>query len=177
MIQEPTQQRVARRRTSSRAGYVVAAVVNLGALWLVNQLLGWGWPPFLTPEFEDLLPIIDVSLVASAVVNLCWACWDPTWFRHLGQIGLNLVSLVVAVRTWQIFPFDFSSSTWETVTRMLVGLCIFGIVIATVVEAVKLVVDEPGRSRPARGTSDGTGRRARRPSPLADAGPSRGGQG
>lgn len=41
-------------QATRRVGYVAAAVVNGGMLWVANHLLGWGWPPFLTSSFEDL---------------------------------------------------------------------------------------------------------------------------
>lgn len=124
-------------RVGTRVGYLVAAVVNLVVLWVVNQLLGWGWPPFLTPAFEDLLPLIGLSLVASAVVNLVWLVWDPEWFHHLAQIGLNVIGMVVTIRTWQVFPFDLSTG-WETTFRVVLVVAAVGIAIATVVEVVKL---------------------------------------
>jgi len=157
MVDDRTRWRGSRRRGSTRAGYIVAAAVDLVVLWIMNQLLGWGWPPFLTSSFQDLLPFIDVSLVASAVVNLSWAWRDPEWFHHLAQIGLNLIGLVVAVKTWQIFPFDFSGSGWETVTRMLIALAVGVIVVATVVEVVKLIIDGSGGSHPPGRRRDATG--------------------
>lgn len=122
-----------------RIGYVIAAALNLVGLWIVNNLLGWGWPPFLTESFRDLLPLIDVSLGASVVINLLWAWSDPPWFKHLAQIGLNLIGLLVTVRTWQIFPFDLSdyAPAWETIARIVIGVGIIGVIIGTVNEVAQ----------------------------------------
>lgn len=124
-----------------RVGYVVAALVNLVILWVVNNLSAWGWPAFLTEDFDRLLPVIDVTLVATAVVNLVWAVRDPAWLRHAAQLGLDLISIVAGVRTWQVFPFDFSgySFDWEPLVRVGIGLGLFGLAAASIVEAVKLV--------------------------------------
>jgi len=132
----------AEQKPGTRIGYVVAALVNLGVLWFVNQLLGWEWPPFLTGDFEEILPWLNASLIATIVVNVIWAVRDPAWFRHLGQIGLNILSLVVAVLTWQVFPFDFSaySDVWDTVARVVIVVAIVGVSIATLVEFVRLVL-------------------------------------
>lgn len=133
-------------RVGTKVGYLVAVAVNLVVLWVVGNLLDWGWPSFLTPAFDDLLPIVEVSLVASAAVNLVWVVWDPEWFHHLAQLGLNAIGMVVTVRTWQVFPFDLSSG-WETTFRVGLVLCAIAIGIATVVETVKLVGSLPaGRS-------------------------------
>jgi hypothetical protein len=121
-----------------RFGYLVSAAINGVALWIVGHLLAWGWPPFLTPAFDDLLPYLQVSLVATIVVDLLWAWRDPAWWRHTAQIGLNLIGLVVVVRSWQIFPFDLSDG-WETLARVLLGVAFVGLIAATVAEIVELV--------------------------------------
>ena len=126
------------QQTGRRAGRVATVVVNLVVMWVVNQLPEWEWPPFLTPEFEDLLPYINASIIATIVVNVVWLVRDPPVLEHLGQIVLNGFSFVAAVRTWQLFPFDFSrySFDWELIARILIGLGLFGLAVATIVEVV-----------------------------------------
>jgi hypothetical protein len=125
-------------RATRRSGYIAAAAVNAVMLWVANSLLGWGWPPFLTAAFDHLLPWIDASLAAIIAVNLLWAWRDTVWFRHLGQIALNLISIMVVVRTWQIFPFDFTGywTGWETLARIAVAVAFFGLIIDTVTRVV-----------------------------------------
>jgi hypothetical protein len=141
-----------------RVGYVVAVFVNGVLLWVVNQLLGWGWPPFLTKAFDELLPVIDLSLAATIVVNLLWAWRDPTWFRHLGQIGRDAISVAVVVRTWQVFPFDFSGSWsgWPILGRIVLAVAFFGLIIDMTVRFVGLVraVRPPIDSESRVGTGD-----------------------
>jgi hypothetical protein len=131
----------------------VSAAINGFVLWIVGHLLAWGWPPFLTPAFDDLLPYLQVSLVATIVVDLLWAWRDPAWWRHTAQIGLNLIGLVVVVRSWQIFPLDLSDHWWgwETFARVLLGVAFVGLIAATVAEIVELARGEPAfrRARPA----------------------------
>jgi hypothetical protein len=123
-----------------KAGYLVAAVVNGVLLYVVNNLLEWEWPPFLTEDFSFMLTILNVSLVASLVVNVAWIVADPIWFRSPAQIGLNVISFVVAIRTWQVFPFDFTpyDFPWGTLFRVGLAVGMFGIVAASIAELVKL---------------------------------------
>lgn len=123
-----------------RVGYVAAATVNGIILWVANSLLGWGWPPFLTGEFDQLLPWIDASLAVTIAVNLLWVFHDPAWLRHLGQIGLDLLSIVVTVRTWQIFPFDFKGywSGWEILARIAIAVGFCGLIVDTITRSVAL---------------------------------------
>jgi hypothetical protein len=128
-------------RTGRRVGYVIAAVVNIVLIFVVVNLLGWGWLPFLTAAFDDLLPVLVVSLVVSAVVNLAWVAYDRPWFKALGQIIDNVTSLLVVVVTLKIFPFDFSPYriNWETITKVGLWLVAFAIAAATIAEFIKLV--------------------------------------
>ena len=51
------------------------------------------------------------------VVNALFVVADPPWFKALCNVVTSAISLTVAVRTWQVFPFDFSSYAvdWSTI--------------------------------------------------------------
>jgi hypothetical protein len=123
-----------------RAGYAIAVVVNLALLFVANNLLAWDVLPFLTGEFATVLWLIDISLLATVAVNLAHMWYDPAWFKSSCQIGLGSISMLVALRMFQVFPFDFSAYEfdWERVTRFVIVLSMIGIGIGIVVETVKL---------------------------------------
>lgn len=124
-----------------RSGYAIAAGVNIALMLIVNNLLNWGWPRFLTAEFEKLLPWVNFSLGASVVVNLLYMAYDADWFKSGWQAVLSVISLAVLVRTYQLFPFDFSDFSWpvETVARTIMWLVGLALVIAIVAEGVKSI--------------------------------------
>lgn len=128
-------------RSMRRFGYLVAVAVNLVLLFVVNNLLAWGVLPWLTDDFEQVLPILNVSLLATIVVSLVYVWFDPAWFKSLTQIGLSVISLVVTVRLFRVFPFDFSPYDfgWETITRVVLILVMIGITIGIIAESVKFV--------------------------------------
>ncbi len=130
-----------RSRSARRVGYALTAGVNLIAWWITLNLLDWGWPSFLTGAFEDLSALIGFSLAATAVMNLTWMAHDPPRFKHTAQIALNVVSMAVTIRTWQVFPFDFStfSYDWTVVVRLAIGASMLGLIVASVSELVKVV--------------------------------------
>jgi hypothetical protein len=70
-----------RSRGVRRVGYALAAGVNLAAWWIARNLLGWEWPSFLTPAFEDLSGLVGFLLAATAVMNLIWMAYDPPQFQ------------------------------------------------------------------------------------------------
>ena len=124
-----------------RSGYVIAIAVNVVMLYVVNNLLAWNILPFLTDDFGRVLWLIDISLLATILVNFIYLAYDQSWFRSLGQIGLNLISLVVAVRMYQVFPFDFSGSSfdWTQIARVVITFTILGSAVGAIAEAWKFV--------------------------------------
>lgn len=145
------------RRGASRVGYAIAVVVNLVLLFIVNNLLAWGWIPFLTDDFEQLLPIVSLSIVVGATANFAFIFYNPRWFRSAGQIVQNVVSLFVIVATLKVFPFDFSPYTinWETFTRVVLILSGVAVAIGLIAEVVKLIraLVPDGYSGPSSGTT------------------------
>ena len=124
-----------------RGGYVIAIAMNAVGLWVTRRLLEWGWPRFLTDDFDELLPILTVSFVAGMVVNALFVVADPPRFKALCNMVTSVISLVVAVRTWQVFPFDFSSYAfdWTWVARVLIVIAAVGSGIAVVANLIGLV--------------------------------------
>ncbi len=128
------------RRTGRRAGYVIGFVVNLVLLGIVQNILGWGWLPFLTDEFATVVPWISFSLIVSMAMNAVYLVDDRPDTRSFGNIGLNLISLVATYQIWQVFPFDFSmyAFDWDPVTRILLVLAMVGSAVAIVAEGWRL---------------------------------------
>ena len=122
-----------------RFGYVIAIAVNAVLFWLVHQLLGWGWPGFLTEDFDRVLPWLSVSFAAGIVANACFLYRDRGWFRSLADLTTSTIGLVVSVQTWKVFPFDFTGHDWSWAIRLGIVVGIVGCAIGMVVHAVKLV--------------------------------------
>jgi hypothetical protein len=124
---------------SRRVGYVVSIVVNAVALYVVVNLLAWGWLPFLTDEFARVLPLLRLSLLATIAVNVVYLWYDLPAFRSVMQIGLSAIAVAVALRVYDVYPFDFSryGPAWDVATRVLLILAIVGTIIGVVVEVVR----------------------------------------
>jgi hypothetical protein len=124
-----------------RFGYVVAIAVNGTMLWVAHQLLGWGWPDFLTDDFDEVLWLLSASFLAGIVVNACFLLYDRGRFRALGDLVTALFGLLVSLRVWDVFPFDFSGydNDWSWLFRVGLVVAIGGTAIAIIVNVVKLV--------------------------------------
>lgn len=123
-----------------KVGYLVAVLVNGAMLVVVNVRPGWRELSFLTESFVDILWLINLSMVASAVVNAVYLLYDPAWFKSVCQVGVSAIGLTAAIRMLRVFPFDFSaySFDWAALTRLLLVLAIFGSVVAIIVELARL---------------------------------------
>jgi hypothetical protein len=149
-------QTVTRGVTTSHAtrnfGYLVAIAVNVTMLVVVNNLLAWGWLPFLTTDFADVLWLIDISLLATITVNLIYLWFDPSWVKSIGQMTTGAISIVVLARMLQVFPFDFSGATfdWSMVTRVVLVFGLIGTATGMLVGFLRLVAGLTS-SPPSRG--------------------------
>lgn len=128
-------------RSTSRVGYAVAVLVNVALLIVAQNVLAWGWPAFLTADFDRVVGIFSASLVASIIFNLAYFWYDPPWFHHGGQVVTGAISLAVTIRFYEVFPFDFSRWTVDPTGVVKVALVVgmIGIGIAVVVEFFKMV--------------------------------------
>lgn len=136
----PTPPRSRISRQARQFGYLVAVAINAVMLYVANRLLEWEWPAFLTQDFDQVLPIVQASLIAGVVINLAYVGFDAPWFKSVGQIVISAIGLAVAVRMFTVFPFDFSryDFAWDTVARAVIVVALIGSALAIVVETLKL---------------------------------------
>ena len=133
---------------AERFGFLVAAAINGMMLWVAHQLLDWGWPDFLTDDFELVLGLVTASFIAGIVVNLALAVHHRGRIRALADLVTAAFALAVGLRMWEVFPFDFTgyATDWSGFARvaLIVGIVATGI--ALVAHLVKLVTGPQGAS-------------------------------
>lgn len=127
-------------RASRRGGYVIAAAINAVLLWLIHVSPGWDAVPFLTADFQQVLWLIDLSLVVTIALNLLYLIRDPRRLTAAGAVVTSAIGFVAIVRMLQVFPFDFGSSEfWPTVFRVMLWVGIVGSAVAVVVNLIAVV--------------------------------------
>jgi hypothetical protein len=141
---KPGRPSVAARRT----GYAIAIGINVVMLWLANVEPGWEVLPFLTADMEQVMPLVNASMLAGVVVNVFYLAADPKWLKAVGDIVTTTVGIVAMVAIWQVFPFDFGDASfdWALLFRWVLGVGIVGSAIGIVVNLVSLVSDTRSRS-------------------------------
>ncbi len=132
-----------RRRSGAtrRVGYVLAALCDATLLYLVNVWPGWQAVSFLTEDTRQVLGLVNLSLAVGLVANLVYLAKDGPRLKALGDVVTTGIGLVVLVRIWQVFPFDFAgwSTDWSWLVRVLLGVGIVGSVIGIAVRFISLV--------------------------------------
>jgi hypothetical protein len=123
-----------------RVGYVLAAVINAGLLVLVNTWPGWEAVPFLTADTNQVIGLVNATLIASTLANLVYVAADPPWLKNIGDLITTGIGLASTVRMWQVFPFDFADSwiNWALLARILLVVAIVGSIIGIIVQIVSL---------------------------------------
>lgn len=116
------------KRVGRRFGFGIAVVINAALLVVVQNLTSWDVLPFLTTEFDSVVPWISLSLIVGIVANFLYIINDDYRLRSVGDLVTNLVSLVVTWRVFQVFPFDFSAYEfdWDLVARIILVVAIVG---------------------------------------------------
>lgn len=133
-----------------RIGYSIAIVINLAMLIVVQNIVAWDLLPWLTADFAQLVPWISFSLVASIAANFVYEFNDTPVVKAMGQIGTNLIAIVVTSQILQVFPFEFSaySFDWVIVARIVLILALVGSGIGVITETIKLVASgQPNERR------------------------------
>src|SRR3990172_5087018 len=64
------------RPVATRLGYTMAILVNAAMLVIANNILDWGWPPFLADDFGRILWLLDLSFLGAIMVNVIYLGYD-----------------------------------------------------------------------------------------------------
>lgn len=131
-----------------RAGYSISIAVNLVGLWIANSILAWGWFPWLTDDFNEVLPWVNASFIASVVANLLFLFDDRRTIRRAADLVTTGIALMATIRMLTVFPFDFDaySFDWAVLVRVLLSVVVFAMAVGLVVNTATLIRDTVTRT-------------------------------
>lgn len=131
-----------------RVGHLVAAALGIALLHVSRHLLAWGWPGFLTQDFDAVVGVVSASLVAGILCNLVLAVRDVGLPRVLAQLVTSGVAVVVGLRLLEVFPFDFSgyATDWSRLVRggLMFVIAAAGLGLIGTIIRLAAVPDGPG---------------------------------
>jgi hypothetical protein len=129
-------------KREQKSEYFVAIIFNIIFLYIVNNLLNWQ-VYFITNSFNEVLWIINLSIIISIIGNIVLLLYSPERFRHVMKIILNIVSFIAVYFVYIVFPFNFYNSFYDWGFSILLILAMIGIIIAIIVEIYLLVTGKP----------------------------------
>ena len=129
------------RRTGRRIGYLAAILVNLLIYGFINVWPGWESFDFVTVEAADVVPLINLSIAVTILVNLVYVVYDGYRVKALGETITSAVTLLVSIVVLSVFPFDFSAYAfpWTLLTRIVLLVAVLGSGIAIIVNLGRLI--------------------------------------
>lgn len=133
-----------RNAATERAGNVAAILVNAALLVAARNLLDWDILPFLTDDFDRVLPAITLSLLVTIAVHVVRLFHDSMRFAIATDAIATGFGLYAAIRLFQVFPFDFDSAgfRWHLLVRALLVVAIVGSTITIVAAPFRLLVGQ-----------------------------------
>jgi hypothetical protein len=131
--------RFLKEKEPKKPEFIIAIIVNIILLYVVNNLVSWNIS-FITASFNDILWILNISIVANIVANIIFLIYFSGWLKSLIQILLNILGILVIYYLYVIFPFVFSNIwiTWGLGIALILAL--FGMVIAIFIEAARFIL-------------------------------------
>lgn len=121
-----------------KSEYIFAIIFNLIFLYIVNNLLNWNIY-FITNALNEVLWIINLSIIAAIIGNALLLAYNPEWFRHVIKIIMNLFAFISTYFVYTVFPFNFNNSFLNWGLNIFLILIMIGIAIAIIVEFYFLV--------------------------------------
>ena len=122
-----------RERTTE---YIVAIIFNIIFLYIVNNLLNWHIY-FISPSFNEVIWIINLSVIATIIGNALMLLYRVESFRHIIKIIMNIISLVAVYFVYEVFPFNFYNSFFNWGLSIFLILIMIGLIITSVAEVIK----------------------------------------
>ena len=126
------------RRTERTTEYTIAIIVSLIFLYVFNNLLNWHIY-FVTNALNEVLWIINLSLLATTIGNALLILYRAEWFRHFMKIIINIFNIIAVYLVYLVFPFNFNNSFLNWAINILLILIMIRIVIAIIVEFYHLI--------------------------------------
>ena len=126
------------RKREEKWGYFGTIIFSLIFYYIVNNLLNWHIY-FITSAFNEVLWIINLSILATIIGNGVLILYSPIRFMHAVKIIINIISFIAVYIVYKVFPFNFYNSFYNWGFNILLILGLIGILIAILVEIYLLI--------------------------------------
>jgi hypothetical protein len=121
-----------------KRGYVVAIIVNLILLYIFNNLINWH-VNFVTNALNNVLWIINLSIIVAVIGNALLLLYNPELFRHVMTTIINIFAFVAVFLLYMVFPFNLNNFYIYWGLYILLIILMIGLAISIIIELYYLM--------------------------------------
>jgi len=127
------------KKKGKKSEYIIAIVINIILLYIFNNLLNWQ-VYFITNTLNDILWIINLSIIAAIIGNAILLIYSPEWLHHIMKIILNSFAVIALYFIYTVFPFSFNSFLIDWCVVIALIFVMVGVILATIIELFSLII-------------------------------------
>jgi cation transport ATPase len=129
-----------------KSEYIFAIIANLILLYIANNIMNWNLS-FILATYNQVLWAVNLAIVSVIVGNILFLFYDPSWFRHLLKIFINIFGLIAVYTFYIIFPLSFSQNLISLGVIFALIVMMIAFTLATAFEVFKLFFEIYQRTR------------------------------
>jgi hypothetical protein len=125
-------------------GEILSIFIHIFLIWLINNLtsLDYAILDFIQPSFDTITWVINLSLSVSIFSSAVKIFFQNKKVETITEIVDAIFSFISTYYIFTVFPFDFTEiiniTSINTIAKICLGLAMFGLVVATVFNVLKL---------------------------------------
>ena len=135
-----------KQKAVNKSEYIFAIIANLIILYIANNIVNWNLS-FISSTFSQVLWTINLAIGSAIIGNILFLFYDPSWFRHLLKIFINIFGLIAAYTFYIIFPLSFSQNLLSLAVIFALIVMIIAFALATAFEVFKLFFETYQRTK------------------------------
>lgn len=131
-----------RARPARNARYLLVCTASLAVWYGLNFWPGWQSIPVLTAATDNVISLVNLWLLATAVSSAVYIVFDAAWFKSACQILVTATGVAAAARVYVEFPFDFSGLHYYDVrwiARLALTVAVIGGLLRLIVVGIRFV--------------------------------------
>ena len=120
-----------KEKAINKSEYIFAIIANLIILYIANNIMNWNLS-FISATFRQVLWAINLAIGSAIIGNILFLFYDPSWFRHLLKVFINILGLIAVYTFYIIFPLNFSQNliSLGVIFALIVMMIAFALVTA-----------------------------------------------
>lgn len=126
-----------KEKAVNKSEYIFAIIANLIILYIANNIMNWNLS-FISATFSQVLWVINLAIGSAIIGNILFLFYDPSWFRHILKVFINILGLIAVYTFYIIFPLSFSHNLVSLGVIFALIVMIIAFALATTFEVFKL---------------------------------------